>query len=508
MGIFGRRGGRLLARATVAAAALAASAALAVSAGLAAAQAKEKVLTLAFDVKAVSLDPATSAERTTTVLSAQFYDTLVARDEKGQFVPRLATGWTVPSPTEWVFALRKDVTLHDGRPFTARDVKFTLDRYRDPANTSPMASFYTFLEAIEVRDDHTIALRTKEPTGTVLTSLAVTPILGEKAGVNWASQVYGTGPFTLVEFRRGEQVVMAKNPRYWGRAARIDRAVWKEIPEQATRLTALERGDLDLVVGLNAEDLPRLKANPDITVVQAPTYRIRWLWLHAGKKPFDDPRVRRAIKHAIDMRSLVRDLMGDMAVPATGPLAPNVFGFTPGAPFRYDPSLARALLREAGYPNGFEVSMDFPLAETKQKEVAVTIAAHLAEVGVTARLRQKDRAIWLKDLTGLDWDMNLFAHSTLGGDADYTQRRVFISSANRTGYANPELDRWLVEASRHAEPARRLEAYRRANDILWTDGPVVYLFVHTQGYAYGPRVSSFKPPADDLIKLVDVDLRP
>ncbi len=469
---------------------------------------KEKVLTVSFDVKAVSLDPATSAERTTTVLSAQFYDTLVARNDKGEFVPKLATGWTTPSPTEWVFALRKDVKLHDGRPFVARDVKFTLDRYRDPANKSPMASFYTFLQGIEVKDDHTIVLRTKEPNGTVLTSLAITPILGEKAGVDWASQVYGTGPFTLAEFRRGEQVVIVKNPRYWAGPPRIDRAVWKEIPEQATRLAALERGDVDLVVGLNAEDLPQLKANRSLTVVQAPTYRIRWLWLHAGKKPFSDPKVRRAVKHAIDTQSLVGDLMGDMAIPPAGPLAPNVFGFTPGAPYRYDPSLARRLLKEAGYPSGFEVSMDFPLAETKQKEVAETIAAQLSEVGITVRLRQKDRAIWLKDLTDLNWDMNLFAHSTLGGDADYTQRRVFVSSANRTGYANPEMDRRLVEASRHADPAKRLEAYRKANDILWSDGPVVYLFVHTQGYAHGPRVTSFRAPADDVIKLVDVDVRP
>ncbi len=486
----------------------AAGAAMAAPTGPAGAQGKEKVLTISFDVKAVSLDPATSAERTTTVLSAQFYDTLVARDGKGGYAPRLATAWTTPSPTEWVFTLRKDVRLHDGKPFTARDVKFTLDRYRDPANKSPMASFYTFLEGIEVKDDHTILLRTKEPNGTVLTSLAVTPILGEKAGVDWASQVYGTGPFTLAEFRRGEQVVIVKNPRYWGGPARIDRAIWKEIPEQATRLAALERGDVDLVVGLNAEDLPQLKANRGVTVVQAPTYRIRWLWLNAGRAPFNHPKVRRAVKHAIDTRSLVVDLMGDMAVPATGPLAPSVFGFTPGAPFRYDPALAKRLLREAGYPNGFETSVDFPLAETKQKEIAETIAAQLAEVGITVRLRQKDRAIWLKDLTDLSWDTNLFAHSTLGGDADYTQRRVFVSSAKRTGYANADMDRWLVEASRQADPAKRLEAYRKANDILWSDGPVAYLFVHTQGYAYGPRVTAFKAPDDDVIKMVDLDVRP
>lgn len=490
------------------ASAVAAAALVVAYASLGAAQGKEKVLTLSFDVKAVSLDPATSAERTTTVLSAQLYDTLVVRTDRGDFVGSLATGWTTPSPTEWVFTLRKQVALHDGRPFTARDVKFTLDRYRDPANKSPMASFYTFLSAVEVRDDHTLVLRTKEPTGTVLTSLAITPILGEKAGVDWASQVYGTGPFMLAEFRRGEQVVLVKNPRYWGGTPRVDRLVWKEIPEQATRLAALERGDVDLVVGLNAEDVPQLKANPRLTVVQAPTYRIRWLWLNAGRKPFDDPRVRRAVKHAIDTRSLVTDLMGDMAIPATGPLAPNVFGFTPGRPFAYDPARAKALLKEAGYPNGFEISMDFPLAETKQKELAETISAQLAEVGITARLRQKDRAIWLKDLTDLNWDTNLFAHSTLGGDADYTQRRVFVSTAKRTGYANLEMDRWLVEASRHADPAKRLEAYRKANDILWNDGPVAYLFVHTQGYAYGPRVTAFKAPADDVIRLVDVDVRP
>jgi peptide/nickel transport system substrate-binding protein len=469
---------------------------------------REKVLTLTFDVKAVSLDPATSAERTTTVLAAQFYDALVARDDKGEFVPWLAQSWSRPAPTEWVFRLRRDVRLHDGRPFTAADVKFTLDRYMDPVNTSPMGSFYTFLEAVEVKDDRTVVFRTKEVTGSLLSSLAITPILGEKPGVDWANQVYGTGPFTLAEFRRGEQVVMVRNPDYWAGPPRLTKVIWKEVPEQVTRLAALERGDVDLVVGLNAEDLPRLAAHKNVKVVQAPTYRIRWLWLHAGKKPFNDVRVRQAVRHAVDTGSLVKHLMGEMATPALGTVAPTVFGYTPQSPYRYDPARARALLREAGHPDGVEVSLDFPLAETKQKELAETIAAQLEEVGIRITLRQKDRAVWLKDLTSLNWDMNLFAHSTLGGDADYTLRRVFISSANRTGYANPELDRWLVEAARHPEPAKRLEAYRRANKVLWNDGPVVYLFVHTQGYAHGPRVTRFKPPADDIIKLVDLDVRP
>lgn len=470
---------------------------------------KEKVLTLSFDVKAVSLDPATSAERTTGVMAEQFYDQLVTRNEKGEFVGKLAESWSTPSATEWVFKLRQGVKFHDGKAFTANDVKFTMDRYMDPNNKSPMAALYSFLAGVEARDDQTVVFKTKEENGTLLSSLAVTPILGDKPGVDWANQAYGTGPYKLAEFKRGEQVVMAKNADYWGaKKPAIDKVLWKEIPEQATRLAALERGDVDFVVGLNAEDLPRLKANKNIQVVQAPTYRIRFLWLHSGKKPFGDPKVREAMRHAIDFDSLMKDIMGGMAEPATGPVAPGVFGHTPQKPYVYDQARAKALLAEAGYPNGFETSLDFPLSDTKQKELAETIAAQLSEVGIKVKLQQKDRAVWLKDLTDLKWDMNLFAHSTTGGDADYTMRRVFVSSANRTGHKNAEMDKWLLEAAKHRDPAKRLEAYAKANEIFWNDGPSLTLFVHTQGYAYGQRVTKFAPPKDDVLKLVDLDVKP
>ncbi|MBI4278958.1 MAG: hypothetical protein HY660_10920 [Armatimonadetes bacterium] len=466
---------------------------------------REKILTMAFDTKIISLDVVTVAERATAVVGRHVYETLVTRNEKGEFVPRLAAWWKTVSPTEWEFKLRRGVKWHDGRPFTARDVKFSLDRYNNPAVQSPLRPLWEFLDRVDAVDEQTVRIRTRVPMGPMLSNLMLTFIIPERDGVNWAEQAVGTGPFRLSEWRRDDRLVLVKNPDYWGKKPALDRVVWREVPEYTTRVAALERGDLDLVIGLTAEDAGRL-ANR-LAVVQGPTWRQRLFWMNAGRPPFDRLQARQAMRYALSIEAMVKDIMGGMAQPAHSAVAPTVFGFTSNPPYRYDPARARALLAEAGVGRGFVTSLDYSLGDAKQKELVELIAAQLGELGIRAQLKLKDRAVWVRDLLGMNWDTTLFGNTTTSGDADFTLRRVFHSRARRLNYTNPELDRWIDEAAQALDPRRRLAAYEQANRILWNDSPVMFLFVHVQVYGHARKVS-FQPPLDDtLLRLENYDVK-
>jgi len=476
-----------------------------------ASQAPTGELRVAHSQKVVNLDPSASAERVTGFLASYMMDPLVEQDLSGQLVGRLATSWRAVEPTAWEFKLRSGINFHNGEPFNSSVVKFSLERFKDEKlKSSPLAPLWAPLDVVDTPDDTTAIIKTKTPVGPLLQNLTQVFMLPPQAASrdNFQEQPVGTGPFKFVSWTRGDRLMMEAIPAYWEPGSpRVQRVTWREVPEVSTRVSALERGELDLVVGIPPEEFPRLQGVQTLQVEAAAARRMRILWVNGGTGPTQDARVRQAINYAIDKSALIDDIMGSFAKPSLSYIEASVFGYSAQSPYNRDIGRAKQLLSEAGQSAGFDIEMKWSETEIKQKEIAEFLNAQLGEVGIRVKSVQQDRAVWLKDLLDLNWGLNLLATGTNTGDADFTLRRLYVSSANRTGYNNDQLDKLLNDASATTDQDKRKTLYVQAQDILWKEGPSVQLFEHVESYGWSKKLDGFVAPPDERPRLAAIGLK-
>lgn len=469
-------------------------------------------LTAVFPRSLVALDPhgAQSVEETTAVVSTHLHGTLVARDPvSGELLPRLALSWEATDDLTWTFTLRDGVTFHDGSPFTSADVKASLERVI--ALEGPLAPLWTPVSAVETPDPLTVVIRSETPLGTVpvsATLLYIAPAAGLAADT-FANQPYGLGPFSFGAWEPDSEIRLEANPSFWGGAPGLQSLVFRDIPEASGRVTAIETGEIDFTYGLPADQLPTLQENDELRIDSVSSYAYYFVWFNSAKEPFTDPLVRRALAHALDVDTMVADLLQGVAVRAQAPIPSTIFGFAPQTPYAYDPELARSLLAEAGFPDGFETTFQWnPGSGPQDRELALTMISYWAEIGVTVQNLEKERALWLEDLLALNWDMNFQTNTVRTGDADFTLRRLYTTAANRTGYANPDLDTLLIDAAAASDPATREGLYAQACQIIWDDAVGIFPFELLENYVSRTNVEGFVPtpsaiPAFDTVTIAE-----
>lgn len=454
-------------------------------------------LTIVMPRSLVSLDPhgAQSVEEATAVVSSHLFDTLVARDPaSGELVPRLALSWQPLDELTWEFKLREGVTFHDGSPFTAADVQATLERVK--TLEGPLAPLWAQVSGVETPDDLTVHFTATEPQGTVPSSaslLFITPAaLSNNEG--FFDQPVGLGSYTFASWTRDAELRLEANPDFWGGAPGIQTLIFRDIPEVAARVTALETGEIDFTYALPADQLPSLQENPDLTIASTPTYAYYFNWFNNSREPFTDARVRQAMAYALDVDTMVNDLLQGVGTRAEAPIPSTVFGFAPQTPYAYDPERATALLAEAGLEGGFETHVIWnPGSGPQDRELIQTMISNWAAIGITVESREMERAAWLDALLALDWDMDFQTNTVRTGDADFTLRRLYTSSANRLGYANPELDQILVDAAAATDQARREELYAEACRIIWDEAAGIFPFDLVENYVHRTGISGFVP---------------
>jgi peptide/nickel transport system substrate-binding protein len=457
----------------------------------------------------VELDPhgASSASRSTLAPMQHIMDSLVERDVNGDIVPRLATDWETPDELTWVFSLRDDAVFHDGDPVTAEDVKASLERVVEA--DGPIAPQWAALDSVEATDEHTVTIKTTEPLGTILTNLTLL-LVGPADEINeegfWESPI-GSGPFKMVEFRPDERLVLEKNEDYWGEPPAYDRLEFVEIPEMSARMTALINGEVDLTWLVPPDQVSTLEQEPSIVFDSVTGYSYYFIWFNGSREPFTDPNVRRALWHAVDVQSMVDGLFGDLAEVATGPIPGPVFGSSENTPYEYDPDLAQQMLADAGYPDGFDTTMQWNSGCCPQiTEISQELISAWSQIGVTVEPLEKERANWLEDLIALDWDLNLQTNTVLTGDADFTLGRLYISEANRNGYANDELDQLLIQARQSQDQSEREQLYAEAGQIIWDEAVGIFPMDLKVGYAWRDRVSNFEPTPNEMPRFDKVQL--
>lgn len=449
----------------------------------------------------LTLDPHAQNEGLTIAASSYVYEPLVQYDKDFKIIPALAVSWEQPEPTVWRFKLRDGVKFHNGAPFNADDVVFSIKRAMAP--TSHFKAYVNGISDVRKVDDNTVEIVTAGPNPVLLRQLTNVFIMDEdwaKANNATAPQDFskneetfsarntnGTGPYKLASREVDVKTAFVENPDWWNKANKegnVTEIVYTPIKQNATRTAALLSGEVDFVLDPPAQDLGRIKQQAK--VVEGNEYRTIYLGLdqHSpelkysnvkGKNPFADQRVREALYRAIDVDAIKKVVMRGSSSPTGTMIAPQVQGWTESLSKRvgYDPEKSKQLLKDAGYGNGFDITLDCPNNRYINDEaICQAIAAMWAKVGVKTALNAMPRATYFPKVQSGDTSAYLFGWGVPTFDALYTLQSLIHSkgqgadgSFNYGGYSNPEVDKLISQIKTETDNAKRDAAIQKVLEI-------------------------------------------
>ncbi|MFQ5954228.1 MAG: ABC transporter substrate-binding protein [Kiloniellales bacterium] len=486
-------------------------------------QAKE--LRFAFQGDAGSMDPYSLNETFTLGFLGNIYEGLIRRGPNLEIEPALAESWEVVEPTRWRFHLRKGVKFHDGRPFTADDVLFSADRVR--AETSDLKTRLAGVTDIVKVDDHTVDFVTEAPNPILHVEWGTWYIMSkswaeEKGAVdpqavtgeeeNYATRhANGTGPFKLVNREIDVKTTAEVNPDWWDNAGKehnLTKITFTPIAADPTRVAALLSGQVDMAYPIPVQDMNRVNDNAGSRMLVGPELRTIFLGMDQfrdellysnvkGKNPFTDKRVRQAFYQAIDVEAIKDKVMRGLSAPSAMMIAPGVNGGG-NAKFQrlsHDPTAAKKLLAEAGYPNGFEVGMDCPNDRYVNDEaICQAVVAMLAKVGVKVALNAQPKAKYFKKVLAPSLDTSFYLLGWTPGSFDSWNPLFNLHGCpndagqgkfNLGGYCNPKVDALAAKILSETDQGKRDAMIEQAWTI--TIGDLAYVPLHQQALAWGVR---------------------
>jgi peptide/nickel transport system substrate-binding protein len=439
------------------------------------AQAEAKTLRWSSQGDFLTMDPHAQNEALNNAATGQVYEPLINRNKEMKLEPSLATSWKQEEPNRWRFTLRQGVKFLDGTPFAADDVVFTVQRVMAP--TSNFKQYLTGVVEAKKVDDHTVDIITNGPNPVLLQQLTEVRIMSkawsekhnvvkpqnfiEKEETFAVRNMNGTGPYMLKSREVDIRTVFVENPNWWGkREGNVTEMVYQPIKSDATRIAALISGEIDFVLDPPLQDLERLKrggtkiveGNENRTILFGfDQQRDELLYSNVkGKNPFKDLRVRQAVYHAIDAEAIKSRIMRGQALPTGSIIAPQVNGYTKEIDVRLplDRNKAKQLLAEAGYPNGFEVTLDCPNNRyINDEEICQAVTAMLAQVGIQARLNAMPRAQYFPKIQKYDTSFYMLGWGVPTFDALYSLQSLAMTvgqggdgNFNLGRYSNPKFD--------------------------------------------------------------------
>ncbi|HEX6511322.1 MAG TPA: ABC transporter substrate-binding protein [Chloroflexota bacterium] len=441
------------------------------------------------------------------------YDNLIEQGPDGKLVPGLAESWKVVDPKTITMSLRKGVKFHNGEDFNADAAKFSIDRMKDPATKSGVASKYASIESVTVVDPSTIQLNLSKPDASLLFALAAQlgmepPAYVKQVGADgFAAKPVGTGPYKLVEWVRGDHVTLQANPNYWAGSPKgkpgAQMLVLKPIPEESTRVSALKAGQVQFIDHVSG-DIAQTLGSDSIAVVRKETSQVAFLHIDALHGETKDTKVRQALNYAIDVETIMKDILKVSGKRMASAMSPASIGFDPSLqPYSYDPNKAKQLLSEAGLPHGFSTKLDYPTLETKA--VVEAIQAYLGAVGVKAEVIPQEVGTYNANWRTLKLDP--LAFNTYGAEVDPGNMGLFTScGALLSNYCNKQVDDlWAKQAATY-DPDARAAIVKDIGKLLHDDPESVYMYPNTENYVMSKRVSGFTAYADGRMRLVSLSI--
>ncbi len=457
-----------------------------------------------------TFDPGLSTDLYSHQVYSQVLEGLLVLDPQGVPQPALAESWTTSADGRTLtFKLKRGVRFHDGTELTADDVKFTIDRILDAATRSPQRGALSQISSVEVVDRHTVRITTQAAFVPILTNLSTSAYILPRAahtrlGREFGRRPVGTGPFKFVEWVADDRIVMEANPDYHGGRPTLDRLHFRFIPEASVRLAELESGGLDLIAGVPAHDLRRLRVSllVDLHEIVGTNYRL--YALNTSVKPYDDVRVRQAIAHAVDKQKIIDVVWPGRGVMAEGPLPPTSWAFDErfkGLGFNL--TRAKQLMAEAGHAGGFDMNLLISDTEENRREVVLMIDM-LKQININVKVISVDFPTLLDRLLKANYDV-LRVGWTTNPEPDSLLYSPFHTSAiggfNFTKFRNARVDELLDRGRTIMNRNDRIRTYREAQRIIVQEAPMVFIFHEKRTYAARKAVSGFMPHVSGWIVL-------
>ncbi|MFF0225460.1 ABC transporter substrate-binding protein [Streptomyces sp. NPDC004629] len=447
-------------------------------------------LTVAPNWPLVNLDPhSPRADGATASAGRQIFSRLVTLSD-GRYEPDLATGWqTSPDGRTWTFDLRKNVKFSDGSALTSADVVDSVKRIA--SLNGPQAASWADVTPKAPSPDRVVLESTKPDVSILgkLTALFVTPA-GQAEKEGFFTEPTGSGPFKVQSFKPNERLTLVPNEHYYGAEPKLRKLVFRTITEISARVAALRTGEVQAAWGLPDDQLDQLKGTGEITVKAVPSFAVYTMWFNSGRPAFEDAAVRRALWQAIDYDSIISSLYPRTGRPADSPVPQGVPGHARQTPVAYDPQAAKAALDKAGFDYSKTYELQFSGAEFRQ--FAQAVASDLAKIGVKAEPRDKEKAVFLDDLLGMRWDINLQSLALDTGDLAGNLGRLYPCAAKRTGYCNTDLDTVLARAGSTAAADERNKLWGAAQKIIWDDAVGMYPMFVNIAYVWRDDVHGLK----------------
>jgi peptide/nickel transport system substrate-binding protein len=480
------------------------------------AQAQSPLFTVGFQGAATTLDPILRLETTTINWQQHLFDSVTRTDSNGKILPSLAQLWQPSGNNKWTFILRRDAKFHDGSSVTAADVIFSISR----AQTDPKSTFkgsVSSIKSMKALGDYTLEIVTERPDPLLPNKLVGILVVSQRQvqfNPNWAEKPIGSGAYRFVSWLSGDNLLLEANPNYWGGAPVIKRVKLQNIPNPAARVAALVSNQVQLIEKIAPQDVARLSANPEFRVLQAPSNRVLYLVMdvqNAGSSPAvtgatDNPffkqKVREAVARAINKTLLVKSIMGGFATPATQFVAPNVPGFDRGIKNPgFNLERAKALLAEAGYPNGFSLRLDATNDRYQNDSlIAQAVGGMLETVGIKTKVNAISRTVLFPQLDRGEFSAYIsgWASSdvvnTLVSQTMCKNPQEGYGALNRAGYCNKEVDKLILAAATNFNPLERNKLVSQAmrqilqSDVFWV--PLHYenvIHAVSSGFVYKAR---------------------
>jgi len=496
-----------------------------------------QTLAVGIDLEPPSLDPHFRMVSADEAVSRHFFDSLILQDPQQRMLPGLALSWQAVNDTTWEFRLRPDVEFSDGSKFTAEDVAYSLKRPPTVRNAAGGYQLFTRgISEVEILDPLTVRVHTTVADPALARELSVIWIVSHCAGdassadFDSGKAMLGTGPFSLVEWRKGERIAMTRNDHYWGRKPAWKEVVLKVIPNDSARVAALLAHDVDVINAVAPSAIPELKSRPDIRVVETPGARPTFLDFDTfsdrspyvtdltgaplDRNPLKDARVRIAISKSINRSAIVANILEGAGEPASQMLPDGYYGASLTLkPEAYDPEGARRLLAEAGYPQGFGITLHASNSRTPfDEKVAVAVAEMMARAGIATKVSAVPESILRTRSANYELSFMLFGYYSETAEPSPWLKAIVatIDPARGWGYVNrgrhsfPELDRVLEEGFATIDDIKREQLLRKATEIAIGQAVIVPLFhadavwALRSGLTYVPRKDTYTLSQDIL----------
>jgi peptide/nickel transport system substrate-binding protein len=484
-------------------------------------------LTVGLGTDVTSIDPHYHNLTPNNNVAAHLFGTLVERNEKSIPQPGLATEWKAIDPLTWEFKLRKGVKFHDGSEFTAADVVASIERVpKVPNSPSPFTAYTKQIQKMEVVDPYTIRFRTATPYPLMPSDMTQVAIIS-KAYANASTEDFnsgkaaiGTGPFKLARYAKSDRVELVRNDAWWGGKLPWEKVTLRILPQDAPRVAALLAGDVQIIENVPTADVGKLRGNKQLTMYKAISDRLIYLHLDSArdaspfvtdkagaplaKNPLRDPKVRKALSKMINRPAIVERVMETEAVMA-GQLVPDfLFGATKNlAVEKFDVEGAKKLLAEAGYPDGFGLTIHTPNNRyVNDEQIAQAVAQMLSRGGVPTKVVAMPSATYFTQATDLKFSFMLLGWSTGTGEASSSLKALLMTfnrdkgfgTANRGRYTNTKVDALTEDALQTVDDIKREAYLQRATEIAINDTGIiplhfqVNLWAARDGIVYQPRL--------------------